>query len=212
MEQILAEGHVDGNSPINVNEPDGPTALVYSINACQQPAIARVLLRHGADPNASRDDGGCTALMSACAQGDALLITDLLDHGAELETPTDGMTAFHFACMSGNADAVEVIVRAGCDTSKRSQGLTGAAIARASGHSGVLERLELLQSAEQDSSIKAGMRVRLHSLQSESGKALNGKVGEALEYIGESGRWRVKLQGGDIRNFKPCNLLDADDD
>ena len=72
--------------------------------------------------------------------------------------------------------------------------------------------LDLLQSEKQGSSIKAGMRVRLHSLQSESGKALNGKVGEAVEYIGESGRWRVKLQGGDIRNFKPCNLLDADEE
>jgi ankyrin repeat protein len=108
----------------------------------------------GADPNALTDKGLCP-LFTAAVIGFTEAIPLLLEHGALVDTPSQGQapgvyyTAFHVACSEGFLDCVEALVRAGCDTSIEALGGgTGEQLARTTGQTAVLERLELLR-AEQ---------------------------------------------------------------
>ena len=67
------------------------------------------MLAAGADANA-RQNGGFTALHAAAQNGDAAMARDLLDHGAEVDPPTeDGRTALGIADEQGHDDVAALL-------------------------------------------------------------------------------------------------------
>ena len=70
---------IEKGASVNDAAPTGATALVVAAHS-GQPEVAKVLLDHGADPNAS--DAGYTALHAAILRGDMDLVKVLLAHGA----------------------------------------------------------------------------------------------------------------------------------
>jgi ankyrin repeat protein len=71
---------------------------LQSAAAGRRPEIARILIAHGANVNASQPDMGFTALHEAASNGDIEFAKLLLDHGANINAKTsDGKTPLAFA-------------------------------------------------------------------------------------------------------------------
>lgn len=68
-----------------------------------------------------------------------------------------------------------------------------------------------LNKKEQMQELHPGCNVRLHSLKGAA--ALNGLVAVVEHFVEKTGRWRVKLVNGDVKDLKPDNLevLEQDD-
>ena len=83
-------------------------------------AAVRVLLAHGADPNATEQSRGQTALMWAAARNNAAVAKALIDAGANLRTRTKSgaFTAFLFAVRGGQLDVARVLLDAGASVSE----------------------------------------------------------------------------------------------
>ena len=81
-----------------------------------QPALVRLLLQNGADPN-RRDTLGTTALMLAAASGNADAVTALVDAGADpnAKEAARGETALMFAAAEGRTDAVAALLGRGAE-------------------------------------------------------------------------------------------------
>jgi ankyrin repeat protein len=79
-------------------------------NQCE---VVNCLLEHGADIDA-QDEHGFTPLVTAAGEGHSLLVTLLLDKGADpnrrIKALEDG-TALHSACAYGHLDAVQALLR-----------------------------------------------------------------------------------------------------
>lgn len=65
-------------------------------------------------------------------------------------------------------------------------------------------RIENLR-PEKELALSVGDRVRVHGLQSESGKLLNGLEGEVIRYVHESSRYEVSI-GSDVKALRSDNL------
>ncbi len=75
----------------------------------RNPDTVRILLEHGADPNAVQA-GGFTPLLQAAASGDAPLIALLLAAGADRQARCDrGKTAADYARERGHLDALALL-------------------------------------------------------------------------------------------------------
>lgn len=68
------------------------------------------------------------------------------------------------------------------------------------------EKAAAWAAAEMAKALHPGDRVEVHSLQSESGKKLNGKTGVVKRFIAEKGRWEVDLFQASLQSLKPDNL------
>ena len=94
VEALLAAG-------AEVNAASRETMKVtplHSAAAARQPAIARLLIAHGAKVNAAQAESGFTPLHEATANGDLEFAKLLLEHGAEINVKTnDGKTPLAFA-------------------------------------------------------------------------------------------------------------------
>jgi ankyrin repeat protein len=86
------------------------TAL-HSACAARQTEIARLLLEHGADPNAQQQ-GGYRPLHAAAQHGDVDLARRLLEHGADPELgKDDGETPRALAVAGGHDDVALLLER-----------------------------------------------------------------------------------------------------
>lgn len=82
---------------------------LHSAVANRNVAIARVLVEHGADVNATQQDD-FTPLMEAAQNGDLETARLLLDHGADpAVTKTGGLTALMMAAEAGHTAMVELL-------------------------------------------------------------------------------------------------------
>ena len=86
-------------------------------------AIMERLLKAGADPNATAQEGQ-TMLMTAALSGKADAVRLLLTRGATVDTkePYRGQTALMWAAAEGNTAAVDVLLEAGADLKLKSNG------------------------------------------------------------------------------------------
>jgi ankyrin repeat protein len=93
MVEALLKGGADANEEL----PLGRRPLMLAARSGNVEAV-RLLLEHGADPNAKENERGTTALMQAADQGHADVIKILIEHGADVAARSsavfrDGRTA-----------------------------------------------------------------------------------------------------------------------
>jgi ankyrin repeat protein len=83
-------------------------------------AIAAELIRHGADLNATNNDGN-NALWLACFNGDPKLIGLLIASGIALNNQNDnGATCLMYAASASKTEVVAQLLKAGADTQAKS--------------------------------------------------------------------------------------------
>lgn len=139
---------VAGGADVRYKEPSaGQTALMWAA-ARAHPEVTRILLEHGADPNAHTsatqhlhgtgllsttspagadffDYGGFTPLHFAAQSGDLVAARLLLAAGAELEkTSADGNGALVVAAMSGHGRLAAELLDLGADPNANGAGYT----------------------------------------------------------------------------------------
>jgi uncharacterized protein len=103
----------------------------------RRPAVVRVLLSRGADPNArAANDTRVAPLHSAAAAGDRESVEVLLAAGAEPGARQQGGFApLHAAAAAGDRELVELLLESGADPAPEADdGRTPAALARERGH------------------------------------------------------------------------------
>ena len=84
---------------------------LHSAVANRNVDISRALVEHGADVNATQQDG-FTPLMEAAQNGDLATLTLLLQHGANpLAKNTNGQTALDLATAAGHTSIIEMLQR-----------------------------------------------------------------------------------------------------
>ncbi len=130
LDRAIANGELDSlnliiqaGADLNRKEFYGMTRLM---NACSgshpnKYAIMKLLLQHGADPNAT-DNGGDNLLMrvlsgySGTRDDLDTIVPLLLDHGLDVNTKNrNGKTALQLACFWGNLDVVKHLIQRGAN-------------------------------------------------------------------------------------------------
>jgi ankyrin repeat protein len=105
---------------------------------------ACLLLAQGADPNqAARNGTRLAPLHSAVAGGNAEIVRELLEHGAEVVARQEGgFTPLHTAAGEGREEMVRLLLARGADAVARSDsGKTPMDLARERGHETIVELL-----------------------------------------------------------------------
>ncbi|HXH25416.1 MAG TPA: ankyrin repeat domain-containing protein [Vicinamibacterales bacterium] len=130
-------------SLVRAYSADGFTALHL---ACffSHDAAARILLDHGADPDAvARNEMRVTPLHSAVAARSHAAVGALLAAGADPNTSQQGgWTALHAAAQHGDRSLVDLLLSAGADASiANDDDMTAADIATDTGHDAIAELL-----------------------------------------------------------------------
>lgn len=110
---LLLRETVDPNTQ---DKQTGFTALGQAAYNNHEEAI-ELLLKHEASPNVSSKDS-ITPLIAASYNGNITIASDLINHGALIDTKaekTDGLTALHAASQKGHVKMVELLLNAGAD-------------------------------------------------------------------------------------------------
>ena len=95
--------------------PGEDPAIVMAVGLGAPPAVVRLLLEMGADPNATRSDGA-PAVVVAAKRRDARLVDALLAGGAEVDAADkDGRTALMHAVERGSDEIVASLLCAGAN-------------------------------------------------------------------------------------------------
>ena len=105
----VAEYLLDAGAEIDTKDSSGRTALMY---AASGPFVETVelFLKRGAEVNVQGTLEGFTPLMTAAAEGQAEVVRQLLDHGADRSLKdTDGDTALTFARQNGHVEVVALL-------------------------------------------------------------------------------------------------------
>ena len=122
---------------------DGFTALHFAA-FFNRPAIARALIRHGADVAAvARNPMKVMPLHSAAAAHSGEIVRLLVENGAPPNVPQEGgWVPLHEAAQIGDKEMVKVLLQHGADAQLRSNdGRTAAKMARANGHEEIVKLL-----------------------------------------------------------------------
>jgi ankyrin repeat protein len=101
----------------------GPLPDEYLSDPGRRERIVRVLLQHGANAN-ERDTRKTPILMWAAFLGQLDVVTDLVEHGADVNAsnPATGDTPLHFAAgSSDNPSVVEFLIAHGANRAARNQ-------------------------------------------------------------------------------------------
>lgn len=93
--------------------------LLYHAVQSRKPSTIELLLKHGADPQAT-EGNGLTPLHIAAVQGDVAIMESLLAAGAPVDAQAHiGVTPLHYAASSGRANAVRFLLNHGADPLKK---------------------------------------------------------------------------------------------
>jgi ankyrin repeat protein len=114
----------------------------------KQPAIVRLLLDRGADPNqAAANAAGVTALHAAVSSNQLQAAEWLLDAGADVNARQQmNYTPLMGAAANARAELLDLLLARGADPALvTTDGKTAADLAREHGHDGVAERLDAIR-------------------------------------------------------------------
>jgi uncharacterized protein len=150
--EATAAGKVDKVSEILKRDPevvkswsgDGFSALHFAA-FFNQPEIATILIRHGADVSAaSKNPMKVAPLHSAAAAHSGGIVRILVENGAPANARQDGgWTALHEAAQIGDMEMVKTLIENGADSQAKSDsGKTPTEMAAAKGHEEIAELLE----------------------------------------------------------------------
>jgi len=155
----------------DIEEKGGPaesTALHLAASRGHE-AVVRLLLEHGADFLAKRNDG-VTPLHLAASFGRAAIVRLLVENGADVsakadmgKTPEDEWTPLHSAASEGRETVARILIGMGAGVSAKSKrGLTAEDVATASSQHGVAKmlRAEARRKAQGVAGSRAGVNSR----------------------------------------------------
>ncbi len=109
---------VEAGVNLEARDEHGATPLIFAAYSDDLEG-ARILLEHGADPNARREGPGPTGSVIFWARNRAM-IDLLLSHGADLELRDDhGLTSLLWHTAHGNTAVVRELIAVGADVSVR---------------------------------------------------------------------------------------------
>ena len=98
----------------------GCNALFFACLSCN-PAVVRMVLKHGAHVNSTNHDGR-SALMTASFCGMTGVVKTLLKHGADVDAMDRfGATALTHALMAGQREVVKLLVVEGADAKRQAK-------------------------------------------------------------------------------------------
>lgn len=141
VDQILARAP----GAANYSDPKTGMTVVELAIIGQHFAIAKTLLEHGADANAT-DKMGMNPFAHAVRKGDMPAVQLLLDHGARIKGVCfmkERVTPVMIAAIMGDRAMVEHLLALGADrTAHSAEGMTAAVYARKMGHVDVAQLLE----------------------------------------------------------------------
>lgn len=111
MRLLLHRSMCDHKMDIDVTNAGGYTLLFEAI-AGNQIETTKILLRHGANPNATVN--GDSVLHTVSGRGSEEIVQELLNHGANINAKSkNGSTALHIASLEGNGEVVNKLLRNG---------------------------------------------------------------------------------------------------
>jgi len=143
----------------------GETPLMIAADRGRLAAV-RLLLEHGADPNAQEASGGQTALMWAAAEQHPDVVHLLIEHKADVNAQSNsGFTALMFATRQGDAAIADILINGGArvNASMTRSGLTPLMIAAMGGFKDVAVVL-LNRGADVDAIDTSGKSVLHHAV------------------------------------------------
>jgi ankyrin repeat protein len=121
--------------------------------------ILKVLLRHGADPNATTKTCTHSALQIACRDGSLELVELLLEYGAKINQPPAeefGATALQFAAIGGYLGIAHLLLEKGADVNAAPAQREGRTALEGAAEHGRMDMVQLLKNAGADLSESAG--------------------------------------------------------
>ncbi|WP_169739859.1 ankyrin repeat domain-containing protein [Actinospica robiniae] len=115
----------------SIPAPDDETPLIIGVMRCAAPAVLRMLIELGTDPDQCRTDG-TPAIIIAARLGDHAAVDVLLQAGADVDaSDTQGRTALMHAVERGQSRTVGVLLHAGAAIDAVSaDGMTALELAR----------------------------------------------------------------------------------
>ena len=208
---LLLKAGVSPNDPNNfVNS--GETPLMLASRSSKTDAVA-ILARAGAAVNARETWSGQTALMWAAAQGDSVMVSALLELGADLHIRSNGgTTPFLFAVRKGDMRTVEAMLAGGADVNEKRAGdfATPLLIAIINGHEDLVDVLldkgadpnaeggttELTVTGARAQQVKLTLktpsfREQLRDVGTEGGNGRNNSWGRPLQAAVHVANWHV---------------------
>jgi hypothetical protein len=150
LTKAIKEGNLDqvaqlvnSGLPVNAMNGDGKLPLMIAIEGEKEP-IAKILIDHGAQVDATDFDDPETPLQTAVKRGNANLVSLLLEKGAlaDLAGIGEGSPPLHLAAEDGNLELVRLLVDGGADRETTDQyGDTAIDVARENSHDQIVEAL-----------------------------------------------------------------------
>jgi len=135
---------LDEGMDINAMNERGQTALIRAAEY-QRTDVVTLLLGKGADVNIVGGRYARTALMEAAGAGNCVIIKQLAQKGADINTKDyESNTPLHFACMYGHIEAVRLLIEMDAKPDVQASGLgrTPMKIAETNGHMEIVQILK----------------------------------------------------------------------
>ena len=127
---------------ININAKVEGNSALFEASTSGNSDIVKILLDHGVDLAADKDEQGMTPLYAASYNGNKEVVKMLLEKGAKLEANDDRWAPLHSASSCGHAEVVKLLLQSGANVNDRTgDNWTALLLAAEGGHTKVVESL-----------------------------------------------------------------------
>lgn len=110
---------LDAKAEIEATDNRHLNALWYAQSE-ENPSMFRLLLKHGANPDAIASAAAWPVIMSVAWAGNEEMLSDLLEYGADPNlTPPSGQSALFVALRRGHTNIMHTLLKAGADPGQR---------------------------------------------------------------------------------------------
>ena len=111
-----------GARPPPLTLKDGTSPLHVALTTSNNQEVAKVLIEHGADPNALDKDGQ-NPLLYALMNGQKEIAEFLIEQGPDPNvSDRDGQTPLHYAATFGYKEMVQLLIKSGADLNAADRG------------------------------------------------------------------------------------------